>query len=107
MLERRGPLPSGAPSSNAPRQQVVRWLLDNLHHEAVVAQLAQKLPAGWDEKGSGGSTSAKTRDAVNKVLDALEALPLQEPPGGGEGEHLPKGAGAASGIKAHAPCPKP
>jgi len=106
VLERRGPLPPGAPSTDATRKIVSRWLLDNLRHEEAVVQLAQKLPEGWETKGLGGTAAVMLGKAVDAALDKLEALPLQEFSAGGGGEQLPKETGAASGIKAHAPCPK-
>ena len=71
-------------------EQVVRWLLDNLSHEAAVAQLAHKLLPRWEEKGIAGTTAAKTGEALNTALDALEALPLLEPGAGGGGRKLPE-----------------
>jgi len=106
VLERRGPLPPGAPSTDATRQIISRWLLDNLRHEEAVVQLAQKLPVDWEKKGIGGTAAVRLGEALNAALDALEALPLQEFSAGGGGEQLPKETGAASGIKAHAPCPE-
>jgi hypothetical protein len=106
VLERRGPLPSGAPRTDAPRQTVARWLLDNLRHDEAVVQLAQELPVDWEKKGIGGTAAVMLGEAVNSALYALEALPLQGIGAGGGGEQAPKQTGAASGIKAHAPCPK-
>ena len=106
VLQRRGPLPSGAPRTDAPRQQVVRWLLDNLRHEEAVAQLAQTLTPLWEEKGTGGTAAMKLGRAVDAALDALEAMPSLEPGAGGGGEQVPKETGAASGIEAHAPGPE-
>ena len=90
MLERRGPLPSGAPSTDAPRQQVVRWRLDNLRHEEAVAQLELELLPCWEEKGLGSTARGKLGRALDAALDALEALPLLAPGAGGAGEQLPK-----------------
>ena len=94
VLEQRGPLKSGAPGTDATPPQIVRWLLDNLHHEEAVRHMAQKLMPLWEKKGMGGTTASKTGQALNRALDAL-AAPSQEPgcpgswggPGGG-GEHL-------------------
>jgi hypothetical protein len=112
ILEQRGPLPSGAPATDATRPQIVRWLLDNLHHEEAVLQMEQKLLPLWEKKGMGGTTAAKMGEELNRALDALSAPPLggtaappQEPSPGGE--HLPNETGAASATKARAPCPQP
>ena len=53
----------------------MRWLLDNLPHEAAVAQLAHTLLPRWEEKGIAGTAAAKTGEALNTALEALEALP--------------------------------
>ena len=94
---------TGVPSGNATHPEVAKWLLINLPLEPAVVELAQKLSVDWEKQGTNGTLV----DAVKKVLDALEALSSQEPGAGGGSEQLPKETGAASGIKAHAPCPKP
>jgi hypothetical protein len=97
---------AGRPDGNATLSEVAKWLLINLPLEPVVVELAQGLSVDWEEKYKEGKTGALV-DAVKKVVDALEALSSQEPGTGGGGEQLPKETGAASGMKAHAPCPKP
>ncbi|KAJ1483510.1 hypothetical protein T484DRAFT_1667548, partial [Baffinella frigidus] len=87
VLDQRGPLPSGAPGTDATRPQIVRWLLNNLHHEEAVLQLEQQLLPLWEQKGIGGTTAAKTGEALHRALDALSAPPQESSPGGG-GEHL-------------------
>ena len=115
-MARHKPLPSGVPSDDATRPVVVKWLLENQNsfpgcpgYDEAVAQLreelAQKKPEGWEKQAT--DACKQLGSAVSRVLKALENTPSQEPCAGSGGEQLPEETGAASGIKAHAPCPKP